>query len=202
MSEKSDMVAQQRQRTWMVQGWLIVFLSHTNLYTTSITSRAARKQCRREWTALGNNPEQLPPQNAHPSNKKIPRPASLSGPVLSKQPIRFPNEQYNTALNSQMGENPFVDYLLEKTGATPPQLTKVDETDMDLLQMRCSDAEVQRDDALEEQDHALEQLTNLRVSLYQALDERNQAMQQVAEWRRAAIGARSLVELMAKQLDD
>ena len=77
-----------------------------------------------------------------------------------------------------------------------------DETDIDLLQMQCVDAEAQRDDALEERDNALEELAKVRVSLYQALDERNKAVEKVAEWREAAISARHLVKLASEQFDE
>ncbi|KAF8170970.1 hypothetical protein K438DRAFT_1961923 [Mycena galopus ATCC 62051] len=97
-----------------------------------------------------------------------------------------------------MGDNTFVDHLLDRS-RTPA----LDEIDIDLLQMRCNDAEAQRDGALEERDDALEMLAKVRASLYEAIDEREQALQKVAEWREAAIAAHHLIKLASgEQLQD
>ncbi|KAJ7017719.1 hypothetical protein C8F04DRAFT_1243863 [Mycena alexandri] len=127
-------------------------------------------------------------------------------------------EQYGAALNSDMGENTFVEKLIEEHGTpsrnAPPVRALLpvrgrspvrDETDLDLLRMRCLDAEAERDDALEARDETEEsmrlvlmELDEVRLALQQVTGERDVALAKQKEWEKASRSAHHLVSLASE----
>jgi uncharacterized protein (DUF3084 family) len=82
-----------------------------------------------------------------------------------------------------------------------------DEADIDLLQMKCIDAEAQRDDAIEARDDAVETLNKalndletMREALQTAIQERDAAVNKLNEWKEEAVSARRLILLAMEQL--
>lgn len=78
----------------------------------------------------------------------------------------------------------------------------LDEADIDLLRMRCIDAEAQRDEAIDAHHRVLDKLREVRAELYQVLHERDTAVEKQNEWQEAVISARHLIRLASEHLDD
>ncbi|KAJ7069018.1 hypothetical protein B0H15DRAFT_807271 [Mycena belliarum] len=90
--------------------------------------------------------------------------------------------QYAAALNSDMGENTFVDRIMQGARNVVPERSPcLDGTDIDLLRMQCVDAEAQRDDALEARDEALKSLAQMKVELDRAIGERDNILYELDE---------------------
>jgi hypothetical protein len=80
-----------------------------------------------------------------------------------------------------------------------------DEADIDLLQLRCVDAEAERDEALEARDEMGEsmrltvvELDKVRGALEKAIHERDAAVGKQKEWEKAARSAQHLVRLASE----
>ncbi|KAJ7934064.1 hypothetical protein B0H13DRAFT_1855536 [Mycena leptocephala] len=74
---------------------------------------------------------------------------------VSQSPTSETCRQYAGALNSQMGENKYIDNLLydrELDSDCPKAEPRVDDKDIDLMHLRCNDSEAERDAAWEELD--------------------------------------------------
>ncbi|KAJ7755639.1 hypothetical protein DFH07DRAFT_959282 [Mycena maculata] len=125
-------------------------------------------------------------------------------------------QQFDGLLNSLIGDGTYVENLLAvaEVQAKPARATfapvksesvsldLVDEADIDLLCMRCLDAEVQRDDAIDAHHDALDELRQVRAELYQALHERDTVVAKQKEWEEAVVSRGHLIRLPAERLKE
>ncbi|KAJ7665482.1 hypothetical protein DFH06DRAFT_1323864 [Mycena polygramma] len=89
-------------------------------------------------------------------------------------------EQYAAALNSQMGENTFIETLFnEKKPSSPKQESQLDDADFDLMRWKCHDLEG-------EHDHAYERLDEVQAELDEAIRQRDAALVRCGAWEKAA----------------
>jgi uncharacterized protein (DUF3084 family) len=72
----------------------------------------------------------------------------------------------------------------------PKAEPRVDDTDIDLLHLRCSDLEAERDAAWEE-------LDKVRAERDEAIHQRDKAISECRTWEKAAESATSLIRLAA-----
>ncbi|KAJ6613661.1 hypothetical protein B0H10DRAFT_1951296 [Mycena sp. CBHHK59/15] len=104
-----------------------------------------------------------------------------------------------------MGENTFVETLMNNAHAvSSPAL---DDTDIDLLCMKCIEAEAQRDDALENigriqtaLDEAVFERDEAFLERDEAVFERDEALQKLKAWNDTAVGAAALARLASEQV--
>ncbi|KAJ7476791.1 hypothetical protein FB451DRAFT_1173648 [Mycena latifolia] len=189
--------------------WALSQQHHDIYYERKHTRHEERKaatQNKRLKLGIVPTPEALIKQESSPC--KTPRPSAVKANELII-------EQYAAALNSQMGENTFVDTLMESTsvvsrGFSPP----LDGADIDLLRMQLLDAEAQRDDATEARDAALEDLAQMKIAFDKAIferdetlderdeviRERDEALNKLREWNEAAVAAAQLAQLASAQV--
>ncbi|KAJ6625265.1 hypothetical protein B0H10DRAFT_1942538 [Mycena sp. CBHHK59/15] len=128
-------------------------------------------------------------------------------------------EQYAGALNSQMGENTYIDTYIYTSKESTPTLSRelsppVDSADLDLLHMKFLDSEAQHDEAIEARDEAIEardkalaNLARMKTDFDQAVDEqdtaireRDVALEKLTRWNEAAVSAAELARLASEQV--
>ncbi|KAJ7875161.1 hypothetical protein B0H14DRAFT_2568932 [Mycena olivaceomarginata] len=87
-------------------------------------------------------------------------------------------EQYAGALNSQMGENTYVENLIYAGEPYCPKPESVDDTDIDLLLLKCGDLEAQRDAAWQE-------LEKVRAERDEAIQQWDKVLLECRTWEKA-----------------